>query len=214
MLRLEALDVYLGSIKILDGVSLELPTGLIGGLIGRNGAGKTTLMRSLMGAIPARGGKMDFLHHNLLMLRDSQRAHLGIGYMPEDRKLAPEFSSEENLLLPAWATRMADAEDRLQWIYTLMPELREFRTQRANQLSGGQQKMVALGRALMCGSQLLLLDEPFEGLAPALARRLAQVLYDLRQEKVSALVADSNQQHMADLLDCVFQIERGHVQAM
>jgi branched-chain amino acid transport system ATP-binding protein len=132
--------------------------------------------------------------------------------MPEDRKLVPEFSAEENLLLPAWATQQPDAGKRLEWIYELMPEVKEFRRQRANQLSGGQQKMVALGRALMCGSQLLLLDEPFEGLAPVLARRLAQVLFDLKQEKVSALIADSNQQHMADLLDRVFSIERGKVQ--
>jgi branched-chain amino acid transport system ATP-binding protein len=213
MLQIEALDVYIGSIKILDQIALELPTGLIGGLIGRNGAGKTTLMRSIMGATTARHGKIRFQQQDLLQLPASRRAGLGVGYMPEDRKLVPEFSAEENLLLPAWATQQQDADKRLDWIYELMPEVKEFRRQRANQLSGGQQKMVALGRALMCGSQLLLLDEPFEGLAPALARRLAQVLFDLKQEKVSALIADSNQQHMADLLDRVFSIERGRVQA-
>ena len=213
MLRIEHLDVYIGSIKILDQVSLQLPAGIMGGLIGRNGAGKTTLLRALMGAVPARTGAVYFQEQDLLQQRDSRRAHLGIGYMPEDRKLAPTFTTEHNLLLPAWATQQADANQRLNWIYELMPEMREFRDQRASQLSGGQQKMVALGRALMCGSQLLLLDEPFEGLAPALARRLAQVLHDLKRQQVSALIADSNQQHMRGLLDQVFEIERGRVTA-
>ncbi|MFO1350333.1 MAG: ATP-binding cassette domain-containing protein [Gammaproteobacteria bacterium] len=212
MLSIDALDVTIGAVPILSGVSMQLPAGLISGLIGRNGAGKTTLLRALMGAIPAQHGAVRFQGHNLLALRDSARAALGIGYMPEDRKLVPEFSAEENMLLPAWAIGMVDARDRLAWIYDLMPEVKTFRQQRANQLSGGQQKLVALGRALMCGSRLLLLDEPFEGLAPALARRLAQVLYDLKQQQISALIADSNQQHMADLLDKIFMIERGKVQ--
>jgi branched-chain amino acid transport system ATP-binding protein len=101
---------------------------------------------------------------------------------------------------------------RLGWVYEMMPEVADFRARRANQLSGGQQKMVALARALMCGSKLLLLDEPFEGLAPALARRLAQVIANLKTEKISILLADSNQQHAADLLDCVFLIDRRRIE--
>lgn len=213
MLRIDSLDVHIGAIQILDSVSLELPTGLLGGLIGRNGAGKTTLMRSLMGLVPASGGRAEYQHHDLLALASHERAGLGVGYMPEDRRLVPEFTTEENLLLPAWATGNHGVEERLPWVYELMPEVAGFRDRRANQLSGGQQKMVALGRALVCGTQLLLLDEPFEGLAPALARRLAQVIADLKQEKVSILLADSNQQHAADLLDCVFHIERGRTAA-
>jgi branched-chain amino acid transport system ATP-binding protein len=213
MLRIERLDVHIGAIQILDSVSLELPTGLLGGLIGRNGAGKTTLMRSLMGLIQASGGEAGYQHHDLLALPNHERAGIGVGYMPEDRRLVPEFTTEENLLLPAWSTGMQGIEDRLPWVYELMPEVAAFRDRRANQLSGGQQKMVALARALMCGTQLLLLDEPFEGLAPALARRLAQVIADLKLEKVSILLADSNQQHAAHLLDRVFPIERGRVEA-
>lgn len=213
MLRIEGLDVHIGAIQVLESISLVLPTGHIGGLIGRNGAGKTTLLRSLMGLIRASGGKAEYQHHDLLALSDHERAGIGVGYMPEDRRLVPEFTTEENLLLPAWSTRSRSIEERLSWVYELMPEVAGFRDRRANQLSGGQQKMVALARALMCGTQLMLLDEPFEGLAPALAGRLAQVIADLKQEKVSILLADSNQQHAAHLLDRVFPIERGRIEA-
>ncbi len=180
------------------------------GLIGRNGAGKTTLMRALMGLVPATGsvvlGALD-----LMALAPHRRPHQGLGYMPEDRRLVPELTVEENLMLPAWSIGLEDAAGRRDWIFGLMPEIEKFRQSRALQLSGGQQKMVALGRALMAGTRLLLLDEPFEGLAPALARRLAEVLSDLKQEGVSVLLAESNETHVADLLDRIFHIERGQV---
>ena len=213
MLRISGLNVYIGAVQVLDGVSLEVPAGAMCGLIGRNGAGKTTLMRSVMGLLPARSGTVDFEHQDLLKMHPHRRAVLGIGYMPEDRKLVPEFTAEDNVLLPAWATRMEDAADRLAWVYGVMPEVQEFRDRRANQLSGGQQKMVALARALLCGTRLLLLDEPFEGVAPALARRLAQVIAGLKGEGLSVLVADSNEQHLADLVDLDYAIERGSVTA-
>ena len=211
MLRIDDLSVHIGSIQILESVSLELPTGMLGGLIGRNGAGKTTLMRALMGLIAASQGSVQFEQRDLLSLKAHERVRFGIGYMPEDRKLVPEFTCEENLSLPAWSTRMPPIAARLAWVYEMMPEVADFRARRADQLSGGQQKMVALARALMCGSKLLLLDEPFEGLAPALARRLAQVIANLKTDKISILLADSNQQHAADLLDCVFLIDRGRI---
>ena len=129
-----------------------------------------------------------------------------------DRGLVPDFTSEENLFLPAWATGMPDSSQRLRWVYKLMPEVEQFASRRANQLSGGQQKMTALARALMAGKRLLLLDEPFEGLAPALARRLAEVLSNLKDEGMSVLLAESNEKHVADLLDSVNVIERGSIQ--
>jgi branched-chain amino acid transport system ATP-binding protein len=210
MLRVSGLDARIGPVPILHEVGLALEDGEMCGLIGRNGAGKTTFMRALMGLVPA-SGRVELGDLDLMAVPPHRRPHLGLGYMPEDRRLVPDFTVEENLMLPAWSMGVEGAHGRLDWIVSLMPEIERFRLVRANQLSGGQQKMVALGRALMAGTRLLLLDEPFEGLAPALARRLAQVLSDLKQEGVSVLLAESNETHVADLLDRVFHIERGRV---
>jgi branched-chain amino acid transport system ATP-binding protein len=132
--------------------------------------------------------------------------------MPEDRRLVPSFSAQENILLPVWAMGLADWDARLDWVYALMPEVRVLAGRQAAQLSGGQGKLVALARALMIGSRLLLLDEPFEGLAPALARRLAEVLGRVRGEGLTILLAESNQVHVAHLLDAVHVIERGAIE--
>jgi len=212
MLKVESLDVNIGSASILHDVKLNVPPGAMCGLIGRNGAGKTTLMRTIMGALSVKAGRIDFDHIDLLKVHPHKRAHMGIGFMPEDRRLVPDFTVEENVLLPAWSTGMEDSEDRLAWIYKLMPEVEAFGPRKANQLSGGQGKLAALARALMCGTKMLLLDEPFEGVAPALARRLAEVLSNLKDEGLSVLLAESNEKHVADLLDSISVIERGSIQ--
>jgi branched-chain amino acid transport system ATP-binding protein len=210
-LAIEALDVDIGATSIIRQASLNVGTGTMCGLIGRNGAGKTTLMRTIMGFLPARQGAVRAGEQELTRLPAHRRARLGIGYMPEDRKLVPDFTVEDNILLPMWATGIAGSAARLRWIYELMPEVGAFAERRATQLSGGQQKLVALARALMCGSQILLLDEPSEGLAPALARRLAEVLANLRGTGLTVLMAESNETHVGDLLDDAFVIERGGV---
>jgi len=210
MLRIENLNVSIGTIPIVRDASLAMNEGEMCGLIGRNGAGKTTLLRALMGALPARG-KAELGHVDLLALPAHRRASQGIGYMPEDRRLVPEFTVEENIRLPTWSTRVDGADQRLEWILSIMPEVARFSRRRALELSGGQQKMVALARALMAGTHILLLDEPFEGLAPALARRLGEVLANLKTEGVSVLIAESNEIHVIDLLARAYFIERGTV---
>jgi branched-chain amino acid transport system ATP-binding protein len=210
MLRVSGLDVSIGPIPIIRGASLAIETGEMCGLIGRNGAGKTTLLRALMGAIPATGTAA-FGDVDLIALPAHSRVGHGIGYMPEDRRLVPHFTVEDNIRLPTWTTAMDDVEQRLMWIYSIMPEIAGFRSRKAMELSGGQQKMVALARALMAGRRLLLLDEPFEGLAPALARRLGEVMASLKSEGLSMLISESNEVHIADLLSRVFRIERGAV---
>jgi branched-chain amino acid transport system ATP-binding protein len=210
MLKVENLSVSIGPIPIIRDVSLALNEGEMCGLIGRNGAGKTTLLRALMGALPATGRAV-FEHVNLLDLPAHRRVNHGIGYMPEDRRLVPEFTVEENIRLPSWSTRIDGVDQRLEWIYSIMPEVARFARRRALELSGGQQKMVALARALMAGTRILLLDEPFEGLAPALARRLGEVLANLKTEGVSVLISESNEIHVLDLLARAYYIERGAV---
>ena len=212
MLRVADLDVSIGPIPILRGASLAVNEGEMCGLIGRNGAGKTTLLRALMGALPA-DGKAELGHVDLLALPPHRRASLGSGYMPEDRRLVPEFTVEENIRLPTWSTQVDGGDARLEWIFGIMPEVARFASRRALELSGGQQKMVALARALMAGTRILLLDEPFEGLAPALARRLGEVLANLKSEGVSVLIAESNEVHVLDLLARAYRIERGVVAA-
>ncbi|MEO8656319.1 MAG: ATP-binding cassette domain-containing protein [Ramlibacter sp.] len=210
MLKVSDLNVSIGPVPIVRNASLEVGEGEMCGLIGRNGAGKTTLMRALMGALPATGSAT-LGGTELLALPGHQRVQHGIGYMPEDRRLVPQFTVEENVLLPSWTTAHAGVNDRLSWIFSIMPEVEKFRSRRALELSGGQQKMVALARALMAGRRILLLDEPFEGLAPALARRLGEVLSNLKSQDVSVLIAESNEVHVADLLSRAFRIERGAV---
>jgi branched-chain amino acid transport system ATP-binding protein len=211
MLRIEALDVSIQSVGVLRGVSMELPTGKFAGLIGRNGAGKTTLMRSVMGILPARQGTIRFDEVPLDRMPAHRRARGGIGYMPEDRRLVPQLTVEENVLIPAWAAGVAEPQSRLSQVYRMIPEVEAFAGRKALQLSGGQQKLVALARALMCGTRLLLLDEPFEGVAPVLAHRLAEVIAGLKSQGLSVILTESDLSHSQEILDVVYSIDRGEV---
>ncbi|OCK56557.1 ATP-binding cassette domain-containing protein [Bradyrhizobium sp. LMTR 3] len=211
MLRLEGVSVSIGAVTILRSVDLEVSAGEFAGLIGRNGAGKTTLLRTIMGLQAPASGRLDFESLELADLPTYRRAGLGIGYMPEDRRLVPGLSAEENILLPAWAADANDAKVQLAHIYNIIPELTTLRARKALQLSGGQQKLVALGRAMMAGRKLLLLDEPFEGVAPVLARRLAEVISGLRKSGLSVILSESSMTHAHGLLDRVFTIDRGSV---
>jgi energy-dependent translational throttle protein EttA len=197
---------------LIDDLSCSIPKGAIVGIIGRNGAGKTTLMRSIMGLIRAEAGHIAFDGRDLAASPAHLRARLGIGYMPEDRRLVPQLTVADNILLPAWAAGRSDAEARLAWLYARMPEVERLAARRAEQLSGGQQKLVALARALMTGHRLLLLDEPFEGVAPALAGRLADVVASLKGENLSILLSESDYTHSTRLVDRLFVIERGVVE--
>jgi branched-chain amino acid transport system ATP-binding protein len=211
VLRVEGLDVAIGSVGILRNVNLQLPAGKFAGLIGRNGAGKTTLMRSIMGILSPRNGSVHFDGATLDALPTHMRARAGMGYMPEDRRLVPDLSVEENVLMPGWASQQSNIGARLTKIYEMIPEVEAFAQRKAMLLSGGQQKLVALARALMCGTKILLLDEPFEGVAPVLARRLAEVIAGLRREGLSVILSESSLTHAKGLLDRVFVIDRGAV---
>ena len=209
MLEVRSLHVAIDSVVALRGLSLEVGSGRMVGLVGRNGAGKTTLMRTLMGHLAPTSGSVVFDGRDLLALPAHARAGLGIGYMPEDRGLVPELTVEENILVPLRVNRALVTEDRLALVYRVLPELVEMRGRRALLLSGGQQKLVALARALAAGTRLLLLDEPFEGVAPALSKRLADVIASLKGSEVSVLMAQSDLNHARRLVDTEFVVERG-----
>lgn len=212
MLRLQDIDVDISGVQVLRGLNLTLPSNRLLGLIGQNGAGKTTTMRAIMGLIDARKGQIHFDGEDLCRLPAHRRARLGIGYLPEDRRLIHRLTVEENILLPSWAIDMADAAARLSRIYEMMPEVGNFRDRRALQLSGGQQKLVALARAMLVGQKLLVLDEPFEGVAPALVMRLTAVLAELKREGGrTILVTDSSLGHAESLYDSIAVIERGQI---
>ena len=209
MLELRQLQVEIASAQVLRGFSMRVAQGQMVGLVGRNGAGKTSTMRSIMGHLPLRQGQMRFDGHDLAALPPEARAGLGVGYMPEDRGLVPELTVEENMRIPLWVSKTLNEAQRLAFVYQVLPELKEMADRRALLLSGGQQKLVALGRALAVGTRLLLLDEPFEGVAPALSMRISEVLHQLKAADLSVLISQSDLNHSSGLLDTTVVIERG-----
>lgn len=209
MLQVESVHVAIQSVQVLRGLSLQVDTGRMVGLVGRNGAGKTTLIRTLMGHLAPSQGRIVFDGQDLGKLPPHARAALGIGYMPEDRGLVPELTVEENILVPVWVNKSLKEAERLALVYRVLPELLEMRARKALLLSGGQQKLVALARALAVGTRLLLLDEPFEGVAPVLSKRLGEVIAGLKGSATSVLIAQSDLNHSRRIVDSEVVIERG-----
>jgi branched-chain amino acid transport system ATP-binding protein len=208
MLKLGNIKVTVNGFVILRGVNLELAAGELVALVGRNGAGKTTTLKSIMGLVPVEGGGLNFDGEDLLAVPPHRRAALGIGYMPEDRRLIGSLSVQDNILMPAWANKLEATDERLAYIYHLMPELAPFVKRRASMLSGGQQKMVALARALMTGTKLLLLDEPFEGLSPGLGDKFGETIQQLQKDGLTVLLAESDSKRI-EFAKKTYIIERG-----
>ena len=211
MLSLNKINVDIGPVGILKNASIDLSQGEMVGLIGRNGAGKTTLLKTIMGILKTKSGEINFENEDLVALPSEKRAQMLIGYMPEDRRLIPSMSSEENIMIPVWAVGLDDWNERLEWIYQIIPEAKDLKDRPSTSLSGGQQKLIALSRALMVGRKLLLLDEPTEGIAPALTKRIIEILNNLKKQGVTTLVAESNEKHYEKMLDQTFIIERGEI---
>ena len=217
MLELTDVSVDIAGAPVLRSISLSVPSGGRVALIGRNGAGKTTTLRALMGLLPIKGGRITIQGEDMTGVPAHHRARLGVGYAPEDRRLFGSFTVEENLLLPAQVLKLGTIEinRRLEAVYALLPELRDLAQRKAAGLSGGQGKMVALGRAMMVGSKAILLDEPFQGLAPALALRYAEALKRLRAAlpNVAILITESNPELLRPLVEQTYVIERGEISA-
>jgi ABC-type branched-subunit amino acid transport system ATPase component len=217
MLHVDGLRVDLGGVSILRGISFHAPAGATVAIVGRNGAGKTTTLRAIMGLVPIAGGTITLDGRALTSLPPHARPRHGVGYAPEDRQMIAALTVEDNLRLPAQACGLGAARTaaRLDLVYGLLPELRGWRARFAGTLSGGQQRLVALGRAAMTASRLLLLDEPFQGIAPALAARYTAVLEGLRrtEPQLSIVIAESNLASVAALAEVPYTIERGQLTA-
>ncbi len=217
MLRLEGACADIAGVRVLREVSFSVPPGGRVALVGRNGAGKTTTLRALMGLVPLCAGSVAIDGQECGRLPAHGRARLGVGYAPEERKLFGSFTVRDNMLLPAEVLGLPKRESlrRLDAVFELLPELRDLAPRKAAGLSGGQGKMVALGRAMMVGTRAILLDEPLQGLAPALALRYVEALGRLRSAlpDVAILVTESSPALLRRLVDTTFVIERGEISA-
>ena len=210
MLRLNKISVNISTVRILSDIDLNISR--FSSVVGRNGAGKTTLIRTIMGILPLKSGYIEFNNINISDLKPYMISKLGIGYMPEDRRLVPDLTVKENILIPLWAkNNKGTNEQKLEKILNFIPEIKPFLQRGAFQLSGGQQKLVALARAMIVGDNLLLLDEPFEGVAPALAERLVEVIKNLSKLDLLTLITESDQVYSKKINANIIKIERGKI---
>jgi branched-chain amino acid transport system ATP-binding protein len=210
VLTVENLDAGYGEAQILFGVDLAVGAGEVVTLLGRNGMGKTTTIRSIMGLIRPKAGRVSFGGVDLTGSAPFRLAQAGIGLVPEGRQIFPTLSVEENLIATA-ASRFGQPRWTLERVYAFLPRLRERRANRGNQLSGGEQQMLAIGRALMTNPKLVILDEATEGLAPIIRQEIWACLAALKAEGESILVIDKNVDALAKIADRHIVLEKGRV---
>ena len=212
MLEVRDLQVEIAGSPILRSVSLRVGEGGLVCLLGRNGAGKTTLMNAVMGHRRAVGGSVRFRGQELLGMAPHRIARLGLGFSPEESEVFADLTVAENVALPTW-TRTAGrpAADRIEHAYAVFPKLRGYMARGGAQLSGGERKMVSIARALALDPEVLLLDEPFEGLSPLVIPEIARGVGAVRAEGRAVLIAESNLHHLPEDADRVHVIERGEV---
>jgi branched-chain amino acid transport system ATP-binding protein len=211
MLELADVHTYYGESHVLQGVSLGVPEGRVVALLGRNGVGKTTLIRSIIGFTPARRGSIRYRGTDITRLPSYRIARLGIGLIPQGRRVFPSLDVAEHLTVNARARARDDAGWSLERVLGLFPRLRERQRNRGNALSGGEQQMLATGRALVANPALLLMDEPSEGLAPLMVRELGRIIAQLRSEGISILLVEQNLGFALDLADQVYVLSKGTI---
>ena len=212
MLSLAAVSAGYGSFQALFGVSLEMPRGEAVGVIGPNGAGKTTLMRVISGLIPLRGGAMSLEGRLLDGLPAHRMVEQGIAHVPENRRLFPRLSVEDNLRIGAFVPQARQRfAEQLDWVYNLFPRLKDRREQAAGTLSGGEQQMCAIGRALMSRPKLLLMDEPSAGLAPLVVAQVFELVHRIRAEGLTVLIVEQNVQQVLEVVDRAYLLEVGAI---
>ncbi|MEJ0071060.1 MAG: ABC transporter ATP-binding protein [Pseudomonadota bacterium] len=204
-LTAEGLHTFYGKSHILHGVSLEVAEGKITTLLGRNGAGKTTTLRSLMGLTPPREGRVTLFGKDITRWPPFRIAELGVGFVPEGRKIFPNLTVEENLKVPierpgAWT---------IERVYESFPRLQERRANLGRQLSGGEQEMLSIARALLLNPRLLILDEPSQGLAPLIVREVFRIIAQMRSEGISVLLVEQNTSLSLEIADDAYVLDNG-----
>ena len=212
MLSLADVSAGYGSFQALFGVSLDVPQGEVVGVIGPNGAGKTTLMRVISGLVPMREGAMTLEGQSVGGLAAHRIVEQGIAHVPENRRLFPRLSVEENLRIGAFIPQARrHFAEQLEWVYNLFPRLKDRREQLAGTMSGGEQQMCAIGRALMSKPKLLLMDEPSAGLAPLVVQQVFDLVRRIRAEGLTVLIVEQNVQQVLDVVDRAYLLEVGNI---
>ena len=212
MLELKSVDAGYGTFQALFGINLDVRAGEAVGVIGPNGAGKTTLMRVISGLLPGRAGKLAFEGRALTGVPAYRVVARGIAHVPENRRLFPKLTVEENLRIGAYMPQARKHfGERLAWVYELFPRLAERRTQLAGTMSGGEQQMCAIARALMSKPKLLLLDEPSAGLAPLVVQQVFDLVRKIRSEGFTVLIVEQNVQQLLELVDRAYLLEVGRI---
>ena len=212
MLEIGNLSAAYGSFQALFGVSLRVGAGEAVGVIGPNGAGKTTLMRVISGLLPGRADRLTFEGRSLAGVPAYRVIARGIAHVPENRRLFPKLTIEENLRIGAYMPQARKHfGERLAWVYELFPRLAERRTQLAGTMSGGEQQMCAIARALMSKPKLLLLDEPSAGLAPLVVQQVFDLVRKIRSEGFTVLIVEQNVQQLLELVDRAYLLEVGRI---
>lgn len=207
LLEVSNINTFYGMSHILFNLSLNIEKGEIVCLLGRNGVGKTTTLRSIMGLTPARSGSIIFADEEIRTKQPFRIARLGIGFVPEDRLIIPDLTVKENLEIA-----IRPGEDwTLEGIYRLFPRLKEREAQEGGTLSGGEQQMLTIGRALMSNPKLLLLDEPSEGLAPAIVKMLGEFMQVLKRKGMTTLLAEQNSKFALTFSDRAYLLEKGEI---
>ncbi|MEM1545486.1 MAG: ABC transporter ATP-binding protein [Candidatus Methanomethylicia archaeon] len=212
MLKVNSINVFYGELQALWNVSLRIDEKEKVAILGSNGAGKTTTLRAILGVLPIKSGSIMFLDREIHRLPTHKIVELGIAIVPEGRRLFPRLTVLENLELGAYSRKAREKmRDTLEWIYQIFPILKERRNQIAGTLSGGEQQMLAIGRALMSKPKLLLMDEPTLGLAPKIALSVFEIVNKISNEGVTILLVEQNVRHTLEIVDRAYILEGGKI---
>jgi branched-chain amino acid transport system ATP-binding protein len=212
MLKVEQLHTYYGESHVLQGIDLFVAPAQCVAVLGRNGAGKTTTLRSVLGLTPARRGRVVFNGIDITRLPTHRIVKLGIAFVPEDRGIFPTVTVEEHLAIAYGASKHRPRRKPIEHVFEIFPRLAERRRSLGGQLSGGEQQMLAIGRALVAGPDLMILDEPSEGLAPVIIEKLEAVLMDVKASGIPVLLVEQNYHLATQLADYVYVLSQGRVQ--